>query len=338
MPAEWERHEATWLSWPVNDVTWPGAKLKEVEEIYARMIGELLAGEKVNLLVPDDAHAKKALSLLPRKAQTQRLIFHEVKYVDSWIRDYGPIFVRDGKRKLFTKWRFNAWGGKYADLARDNAVPDRIAALKNYRRVDPGIILEGGSIDTNGRGVCLTTEQCLLNKKRNSRLSATDIERYLKNYLGFQKIIWLKEGIEGDDTDGHVDDITRFTDARTIVTALESNTLDNNHFVLSENLEILKSATDLTGKKFRIVELPMPGVVSPARKDTPQHQRLPASYANFYIGNAAVLVPVYSHRNDKSALGIIKRCFPNRRVVGIECTPLVYGMGSIHCVTQQEPL
>ncbi len=384
MPAEWERHSATWLTWPKNKITWPGKLLKRTEAIYIQMILGLLPGEKVQLLVDDDKTAKKVLSLLPRSAKTQNLVFHKIKTVDTWIRDYGPIFLKkfagDGGRRpsrraeseserttagrtresAFTKWIFNAWGGKYADLATDTGVVDRTPYFKNFKRFDTGIILEGGSIDVNGKGTLLTTEQCLLNKNRNKHLSKKQIENYLKRYLGVRKIIWLKEGIEGDDTDGHVDDITRFVAPRTILTATESDPRDKNHEYLKENLEILKRSTDQDDKKFKIVELPMPGYVTGRRvlsfgerarvqlrtssshlghpSVTPQHEpdRLPASYANFYIGNHSVLAPIYSHSNDKTALKILKSCFPTRKILGIECSALVYGLGSIHCVSQQE--
>ncbi len=343
MPAEWEPHEATWLVWPKNKTTWPGTMLAEVESIYIRMIMALLAGEKVHLLVDDEKTTRKVLSRLPRPAQTQRLFFHRVKTVDTWIRDYGPIFIKveGGRSKVegevaFTKWIFDAWGGKYSDLARDNGVVNRIDFLKSYRRFDPGIVMEGGSIEVNGKGTLLTTEQCLLNPYRNKKLSRAGIEGYLKKYLGVRNIVWLKEGIEGDDTDGHVDDVTRFMDPTTLVTATEPDLRDNNHAILKENLEILRRSSDQNGKKFKIVELPMPGRVGEGRRDT-GHTRLPASYANFYIGNAVVLAPLYSHKNDRPALKILKRVFPGRKVVGIECTALVYGLGSIHCVTQQQP-
>ena len=337
MPAEWETHEATWLTWPTNKITWPGKLLPRVEQIYIEMMRGLLPGEKVNLLVPDEKTAKAILRRLSvKKIPSKNLIFHRVKTVDTWIRDYGPIFVKQNKETAFTKWIFNAWGGKYPDLARDNAVVNKLESLRYFKRFDPGIIMEGGSIDVNGRGTLLTTEQCLLNPNRNSHLSRRQIEKYFEKYLGIQKTIWLKEGIEADDTDGHVDDITRFSESRTILTAVEDNVSDKNHSYLKENLEILKKSADQDGKKFQIIELPMPGVVGPARSDT-DHIRLPASYANFYIGNHTVLVPIYSHRNDRNAIKIIRRAFPGRKVVGIECTALVYGLGSIHCVTQQQP-
>ncbi len=337
MPAEWESHRSTWLTWPKNKITWPGKLLKEVESIYLQMISALLPNEQINLLVDDRKTAQTVLGRLShKKISTRNLIFHEVKTVDTWIRDYGPIFVRKQKKIAFTKWIFNAWGGKYSDLARDNRVVDKLTALKNVERFDPGIILEGGSIDMNGRGTCLTTEQCLLNPNRNSRLSKKEIEKYLKDYLGVLKVIWLKEGIEGDDTDGHVDDITRFVGPRTILTATEKDPADKNHAILDENLQILRSESDQDGKKFHLIELPMPGKVGIGRNDTDAN-RLPASYANFYIANKVVLVPIYNHSNDKLALKIIKSVFPKRKVISIECTTLVYGLGSIHCVTQQEP-
>ena len=340
MPAEWETHEATWLSWPTNKISWPGPLLKRVEAIYVEMMRGLLPGEKVNLLVSGENTAKNVQKrLAAKKIPSKNLVFHHVKTVDTWIRDYGPIFVKKSglsSEVAFTKWTFNAWGGKYSDLARDNGVVDKLKALKDYRRFDAGIILEGGSIDVNGAGTLLTTEQCLLNPNRNKHLSRRQIEMYLEKFLGIQKTIWLKEGIEADDTDGHVDDITRFTAPRTIVTAVEPDPADKNHEYLSENLSILKSSTDQAGKKFTIVELPMPGLVGPPRPEC-GHKRLPASYANFYIGNHAVLVPVYSHKNDRAALKILRGLFPGRKVIGIECSALVYGLGSIHCVTQQQP-
>ncbi len=337
MPAEWETHEATWLTWPTNKITWPGALLKRAEEIYIEMMRGLLPGEKVNLLVPDEKTAQSVSKrLAAKKISTKNLICHRVKTVDTWIRDYGPIFVKNDDSVAFTKWIFNAWGGKYSDLARDTKVVDKISYFKKFLRFDPGIILEGGSIDVNGCGTLLTTEQCLLNPNRNPQLSRRGIEKYLEKFLGIKKTIWLKEGIEADDTDGHVDDITRFVAPRVILTAVEPNKADKNHAYLKENLEILKKSTDQDGKKFQIIELPMPGVVGPPRSDT-DHTRLPASYANFYIGNHAVLVPIYSHCNDRAALKIIQKAFPSRKVVGIECSALVYGLGSIHCVTQQEP-
>ncbi len=353
MPAEWEPHEATWLSWPKNKITWPGKLLKEVEGVYLQMMAGLLPGEKVKLLVDDAKTARRVRKLLEaKKVSLKNLVMHEIETVDTWIRDYGPIFVRPTAaekmnaktpgedigicEKTFTKWIFNAWGGKYSDLAEDNGVVDRIDELKLCARYDTGIILEGGSVDVNGKGTLLTTEQCLLNPNRNSELTKKEIEGYLKKFLGVRKIIWLKEGIEGDDTDGHVDDITRFVGPRVILTAMENDAKDKNRALLAENRQLLEKETDQDGKRFTIVDLPMPGKVGVGRGDD-SSERLPASYANFYIGNSAVLLPVYSHANDKAAAKIVKKFFPGRKVIPIECTALVYGLGSIHCVTQQEP-
>jgi len=337
MPAEWEPHRSTWLTWPKNHATWPGKLLKEVESIYLRMILELLSYERVDLLVDDQKTAGNVLEVFRKKRVTSRnLFFHNIKTVDAWIRDYGPIFVKNKRGKVaFTKWTFNAWGGKYNDIAGDNGAVDKIEILKPMKRFDPGIILEGGSIDMNGRGTCLTTEQCLLNPNRNKKLSRKEIESYFKKYLGVNHVIWLKEGIEGDDTDGHVDDITRFVGPRTILTATENDPLDENYTRLKENLEILKQASDEKDRRLDLVELPMPGKIVSRGGES---RRLPASYANFYIANRVVLVPVYGRRNDQLALKIIQGLFPSRKIVAIESTALLHGLGSIHCVTQQEPL
>ena len=342
MPAEWDRHEGTWLTWPTNKITWPGKMLKQVESIYLQMISALLTGEKVHLLVPDTAAANRVLSgLRQSRSETSRLVFHKVKAVDTWIRDYGPIFVKR-KQKLrsskgdlaFTKWTFNAWGGKYKDLAKDNGVVDKLPYLKSFKRETIPMVLEGGSIDTNGRGFILTTEQCLLNPNRNPQLSKDEIESKIKKHLGAEHVIWLGKGIEGDDTDGHIDDITRFVAPWKVLTCLEENGKDENCRPLETNFTKLdKIKHPETKRKLTVGILPMPGVV----KLDEERGRLPASYANFYIGNRVVLAPVYSHANDSKAVKILQQCFPDRRVVPIECTPLVYGLGSIHCVTQQQP-
>ncbi|OIO38638.1 MAG: hypothetical protein AUJ72_02275 [Candidatus Omnitrophica bacterium CG1_02_46_14] len=332
MPAEWEQHRATWLAWPKNKSTWPGPLLKEVESIYLQMMEVLLPYEKVNLLIDHRNLAPKILKALRnQRKSSHNLVFYEVRTADAWIRDYGAIFVRQQKKIAFTKWNFNAWGGKYSDLAKDNQVVDRIGALKSIKRFDPPMILEGGSIDVNGRGVCLTTEQCLLNSNRNAKFSRKKIEKTLNDFLGIKKMIWLRRGIEGDDTDGHVDDMARFVNPRTVVTATEKDSKNFNYGVLKENLEILKSATDQDGKRLRVIELPMPGRIEAKKR------RLPASYANFYIANKVVLAPIYHHSHDKLAIKILRDVFPGRKIVGIDCTALVHGQGSIHCVTQQEP-
>ncbi|HSB47870.1 MAG TPA: agmatine deiminase family protein [Candidatus Bilamarchaeum sp.] len=330
MPAEWEPHEATWISWPKDPLTFPGEVLPKVERIYVEMIHALAKGEKVHLLVDDEEAEARALDLVGEHGPKRNLITHKIPTVDVWFRDYGPIFVKNGKMKM-TKWIFNAWGGKYEELMKDNGVVDSMAPLLGMEIERPGIILEGGSIDVNGKGTLLTTEQCLLNRNRNKGLSKAQIEKKLMDHLGITKIIWLKEGIEGDDTDGHIDDIARFVDARTVLCATEAGKSDPNHAILRKNLDDLKKARDQDGEPLLVKELPMPGPVhSPER-------RLPASYANFYIGNAAVLLPVFNHANDAKAISVLEEHFHGRKVVPIYCEPLVWGNGAIHCVTQQQP-
>lgn len=334
MPAEWQRHESTWLTWPQNAETWPGDKILRVEEIYLQMLEALLPHEKVHLFVQDEKEQDKVLGLLRnRKVSFKNLIPHQANTVDTWIRDYGPTFIKkqDGT-KAWIKWIFNAWGGKYADLMLDNQIFVRYQNLVNAPCFDAGFILEGGSIEVNGEGIVITTEQCLLNKNRNSHFSREQIEQNLKDYLGVNEVVWLKEGIEGDDTDGHIDDIVRFVNENTIVSAYEDDPSDNNHAILKENWEDLEHYNQERKKKWNLVKLPMCG-----RVGNRDGQRLPASYANFYIANNVILLPIYSHKNDKRATQIITELFPTRTIVPIECTELVYGMGSIHCVSQQEP-
>lgn len=335
MPSEWQRHEATWLSWPQNKETWPGVMLNRVEEIYLQMLEGLLPHEKVHLLLQDEKEQEKVLNLLrQRKVSIKNLVPHAAPTIDTWIRDYGPTFVKkqDGS-KAWIKWIFNAWGGKYKDLMLDNQVFIRHRNLVEHPVFDAGFILEGGSIEVNGQGVVITTEQCLLNKNRNAHLSQEQIEQNLKDYLGISEVVWLKEGIEGDDTDGHIDDIVRFVNENTIVSAYENDASDNNYAPLKDNWETLEQYSREHGKNWNLVKLPMPGKVGER-----EGGRLPASYANFYIANNVVLLPVYSHANDQKAIEIVTDLFPTREIIPIECTELVYGMGSIHCVTQQEPV
>lgn len=335
MPAEWEPHEGTWLSWPKDPVTWPG-RVPQVETIFEQMIVHLSPHEKVFLLVDnEEAETKLRGRLKNSGAEMNQVLFHQIPTADSWTRDYAPNFIvrqNGGEKELaMNHWRFNAWGGKYAELIGDTLIPKELESVLNVPRFVPEMVLEGGSIEVNGEGLVLTTEQCLLNPNRNPGLSKKAIEEKLYEYLGVEKVLWLGEGIEGDDTDGHIDDITRFTDAQTIVTVTEEDSEDPNFLPLKKNLDRLKSFTDQSGRPFNVVPLPMPGFVGD------QEGRLPASYANFYIANKIVLVPVYGHSNDEKALGILKELFPARDVVGIKCEPLVYGFGAIHCVTQQQP-
>jgi agmatine deiminase len=327
MPAEWEPHDATWRAWPKNRDTFPGDTLAKVELVYVQMIEALTKGETVNVLV-DDADAEERVAGMLRS--TKNVSFHIIRTSDVWVRDYGPIFIR-GRDIAATKWLFNAWGGKYSDLLPDNDAGTEIARSTGLKVFEAGVVLEGGSIDMNGEGACLTTEECLLNRNRNRGLNRREIEGCLTKYLGARSVIWLKKGIAGDDTDGHVDDIARFVDAKTVVCTLEEDPNDENFPALKANYDLLKGALDQDGRRIEVVTIPMPGQVSS------EYGRLPASYANFYIANKVVLVPVYGDRNDDRALDVLGDLFPGRKVQGIECTPLVNGLGAIHCVTQQQP-
>ena len=336
MPAEWEPHEATWLAWPHNQETWPG-QLEEVAAVYSDLVNALARGEKVKILVDNEPEEEAVRTKLARRGvSASQLVFYRIPTGDAWIRDYGPLFVRRKNGKgpsglSMIHWIFNAWGGKYESFMTDNQVPDKMLSILNLPYFEPGMVLEGGSIDVNGEGILLTTEQCLLNANRNPSLKKVEIEEYLRDFLGVTDIVWLGAGIAGDDTDGHVDDMARFVVGDTVLCAVESDSQDSNYTTLRDNRKRLEEARDSRGNKFRIVELPMPGKV-----EGPDG-RLPASYANFYIGNSAVLVPVYGHFNDRAALRILKEVFPGREIVGIPCHTLVYGLGAIHCVTLQEP-
>lgn len=338
MPGEFERQGAIWLSWPHNEETFYGEdNVKAVESIYVQNIVALHGGQAVNVLVSDKSMRTRASSMLQKAGvEMSKVRFHEIPTVDVWIRDYGPTFVINPASRQYplamVKWTFNAWGNKYDDLKMDTRVPIEMQAKAiDVPVFDPDFVLEGGSIDANGQGCLLTTEQCLLNPQRNPTHSKKQIEQKLKDYLGLKKILWLGEGIAGDDTDGHVDDIARFTSPDTIACAYEDDPSDENHGVLKENYERLTRMTDARGNSFKIVKIPMPGRVEI------NGTRLPASYLNFYIGNDVVTVPIFSHKNDAKALDIIEGLFPERKVVGIECTKLVYGLGTLHCSSQQQP-
>jgi len=328
MPAEWEFHSGTWITWPHNIETWPNS-LPEVEDIYAKMVEALSRNEQVNILVDNIEMKNHVLGKL--KPISENVFTHIVTTFDSWIRDYGPMFiVNSGAKKLgLVDWRFNAWGGKYEPWPYDDDVPSKIALMLDIPIFKPEIILEGGSIEVNGLGSCITTESCLLNPNRNPSLSKIQIEEYLKNYLGLSNIIWLKGGIAGDDTDGHIDDTVRFVNASSVVCCLEEDQSDENYFVLMENYNRLLNASDQGGRKLSVIPLPMPGRID--------SNRLPASYANFYVGNEVVLVPTFDHPNDKRALRILQGLFPKREVIGIYSKALVEGFGAFHCLTQQQP-
>ncbi len=334
MCAEWEPHEATWLAWPHNAETWPN--ISKIEDLYAEMISEVLRGEKIRLLVngaPEEDRVRVKLS--KKKIDFSKITFLRISTTDAWIRDYGPNFVLSSgtsKTKIAVNhWIFNAWGAKYEEHQLDNKASKKIVDWLKIMTFEPGIVLEGGSIDVNGKGTVLTTEECLLNPNRNPGFDKTKVEAYLKTYLGVGRTVWLGEGIKGDDTDGHIDDIARFVNPNTVVCAVESNPKHTNFKVLSENKKRLQNATDQDGKKLTVIDLPMPKPLYASRKP------LPASYANFYISNSAVLVPIFKDPNDKEVLKVFRSLFPGRSVIGIRSEILVHGLGGIHCVTHEEP-
>ncbi len=336
MPAEWERHRGTWLSWPHRESSWPG-NFAPVPTVIAEMIRHLAPGEEVHVNVADLAMEVSARAVIAEAGvTTDNVFFHHFPTDDAWCRDHGPIFLRrdlpgGGHEQLITDWSYNSWGGKYPPYDLDNEIPRRIAEEFNLERVTPGMVLEGGSIDVNGSGSLITTEACLLNPNRNPGLSKAAIEQRLRDHLGVRQILWLGHGIVGDDTDGHVDDITRFVDEGTLVTVLEDDHTDANYAPLLANLMRLEAMTDEAGEPFRIITLPMP------RPVIYEEQRLPASYANFYIGNEVVLVPGYDVERDEIARATLQALFPTRRVVVIDCTALIWGLGAFHCLTQQWP-
>lgn len=333
MPAEWEPHRATWLSWPHNPDTWPD-KMEPVPAYWTLMAKHISTGEEVHININDaqaEAEAKRLLTAA--KVPLDRIFFHRFPTNDCWARDHGPIFVtRTKEPKLaVTNWIFNKWGAKYPPWELDNLIPEQIAEHLKVPRFDPGIVMEGGSIEVNGRGTLMTTEACLLNPNRNPHLTKNQIEAFLSDYLGVHHFLWLGDGIVGDDTDGHIDDLTRFVGPDTVVTVVEEDPSDENYKILQDNLKRLRTMKVESGKALNVVELPMPAPV------IHEGQRLPASYANFYIANDVVLVPIYSHPNDAKALKTLQGLFPQRKVIGIESTDLVWGLGAFHCVTQQQP-
>ncbi|MDB5133368.1 MAG: aguA [Mucilaginibacter sp.] len=332
-PPEWHPHTATWLSWPHKEESWPG-KLDLIYPQYCEFIKVLTGGELVRINVAGEqmaAFAKQQLALVG--VDLKHVEFFEFPTNDAWCRDHGPAFLinQQTKQKVIVDWGYNAWGDKYPPFDLDDVIPTKIAERFGLPVYHPGIVMEGGSVDFNGQGTVLTTTACLLNKNRNPHLNQQQIEAYLQNYYGVEQILWLGDGIVGDDTDGHIDDITRFVNEDTVVTVIEENRQDENYDILQENLQTLKTMRLLNGKQLNIIELPMP---DPVYYDG---QRLPASYANFYIANSAVVVPTYRSKNDEKALDILQSCFPGRKVIGIDSTHIIWGLGSFHCLSQQEP-
>jgi agmatine deiminase len=348
MPAEWEPHASTWLAWPHYRGDWPG-KFESIPWVYAEIIRNLARHERVDLIVNNTTSEKQARKDLTKAgALNKNVTFHRWPTDRVWTRDSGCTFVAatnhvdagdsPARQSLAAiKWRFNAWA-KYSNYKNDDKIGSRMAKETNAAEIHPfrqksRVVLEGGSIDVNGQGTLLTTEECLLSKtqQRNPSMSRKDYEKLFSDYLGIKNVIWLNSGIAGDDTHGHVDDITRFVAPDTVVTAIESDPDDPNYEPLRENIRRLRAATDQNGKPLAIVELPMPGPV------IFEGRRLPASYANFYIANGIVLVPVFNDPNDRIALDILADVFPTREIVGIYSGDLIWGFGAMHCMAQQQP-
>ncbi len=345
MPAEWEPHHATWIAWPHNREDWPG-KFAPIAWVYAEIVRHLHHGERVCILVQNDRLRSRARRVLKRAGvDLDQIDFFPFPTDRVWARDFGPIFIKReslGRSEFaITNWKFNAWA-KYRNWRRDNAIPSRISQAIKLKQWEPQVrtgkqlrrvVLEGGSIDVNGKGTLMTTEECLLSavQERNPGLSRGDMERVFAQYLGIRKVLWLRNGIAGDDTHGHVDDLARFVNPTTVVVAQETDAGDVNYRPLRENLELLKTMTDQDGRQLEIVPLPMP------RPLFFNGQRLPASYANFYIGNSAVLVPTFNDPHDRDALSVLAWLFPERNVVGIHSVDLVWGLGTLHCLSQPQP-
>jgi agmatine deiminase len=332
MPAEWESHAATWLSWPRrNGISFPGI-YDLIPPVFAAMVRAISPHELVCINVWDEAMENEARDALREGgALNEHIQFHHFPAYEPWARDHGPVFVVSETSRAVIDWEYNAWGGKYPPFDLDNEIPGHIARLLSLDTFAPDMVLEGGSIDANGCGTLLTTERCLLNKNRNPDLSRGDIEQRLRDFLGVAQILWLGDGIAGDDTDGHVDNLARFVDARTVAVAVEPDPTDENHQPLQNNLARLQSMRDQAGQPLRIVELPLPAPVHH------EGERLPASYLNFYVTNGSVLVPTFRDPNDVQVIGILGSLFPNREIIGIDSTDLAWGLGSIHCLTMQEP-
>jgi agmatine deiminase len=336
-PAEWHPHQGTWISWPRPEgISFPGRYHEAIEDI-AGLIRVLVQREEVHLNVPNHNYERIVREFLrARRISMRRVFFHHIPTNEAWARDHGPAFVlrsHGGRTKAaIVDWGFNAWGGKYPPWDADDNVPTRIAEELALPVFYPGIVMEGGAVDFNGAGTVMTTTSCLLNKNRNRGLSKARIEQYLKDYYGQRHVIWLGEGIAGDDTDGHIDDLARFIDERTIAIGIETNRRDANYSVLRKARQRLDQVRDQDGNAFRIVELPMPRPISY------DGQRVPATYVNFYFANGALLVPTFGQRDrDRKAIAILQRHLPKRTVIGIDCRRLIWGLGAIHCFTQQQP-
>jgi agmatine deiminase len=331
MPAEWEPHTATWLSWPRREgISFPDSFDRVLPALRA-MVEALIESEQVCINVCNGAHEAEAREVL-RGLPMERISFHSIPTNEPWCRDHGPIFLTRNldPRLAIVDWDYNAWGNKYPPFDLDEVVPTRLAQILDVPVFYPRMILEGGAIDVNGAGALLTTESCLLNPNRNPNLRREEIEQRLRDFLGVREILWLGAGIAGDDTDGHIDDLARFVSEGTVVTAVEDDPHDENYAPLQENLARLREMK-IGGRAIDIVTLPMP------KKIVREGLRLPASYANFYTANTCVLLPTFADSADDVALSILRDCFPNRRIIGIDCRELIWGLGTFHCLTQQQP-
>ena len=334
-PAEFEIHEASWLSWPHKEASWPG-KIHTIYPYYAEFIRQLALSEKVRINVNDEAmkaFAKKCLDDGGVDMKQVEFFLHPTN--DAWCRDHGPAFLVNHAadfKKAIVDWNYNAWGGKYPPHDLDDVIPTLIGRHYQIPVFSPGIIMEGGSVEFNGKGTLITSTACLLNPNRNPHLNQAQIEEYLRNFYGVDQVLWVDEGIVGDDTDGHIDDTVRFVNENTVLTVIEENKSDENYHLLQDNLKQLKAMRLQDGKQLNLVELPMPDEL------VYEDQRLPCSYANFYICNKSVIVPVFNCSKDDKALQIIQQCFPTRQVIGIDSTEIIWGLGSFHCLSQQEPL
>lgn len=330
-PAEWNKHESTWLSFPHNGDTWED-RLERIYPAYFEFIKCISDSEHLHINV---GGIKNKVELLFEKFKidTTHVTLHDFKTNDSWCRDHGPAVLinRYNNERIIVDWEYNAWGGKYPPYDNDNEIPSKIAKYLNLETIKPGVVMEGGSVEFNGNGTVMTSKACLLNKNRNPTLSQNDIEEKLCSYYGQNQVLWINDGIEGDDTDGHIDDTVRFVSEDSVIAMVESNKNDLNHKILTENLGLLKNMRLLNDKPLNIIEIQMPDPVIDSG------ERLPASYANFLITNKSVIVPTYKCKQDDNALSIIEQCFKDRKVVGIDSRELIWGLGSFHCLSQQIP-
>lgn len=334
-PAEWEKQQSTWLTFPQNTETWPNEQLANAQKSYYQLIKEIAKGQKVNLLVNDLATESQVKIHLDKiNTSLANVHFHKIQSNDAWLRDSGPSFLINPEaeaKKIIINWQYNAWGGKYPPFEADNQIPERIAEMLNIPIFTVPIVMEGGSVEFNGQGTLLTTRHCLLNPNRNPHLTQSQIEQYLYDYYAVSQVLWLGDGIVGDDTDGHIDDIVRFINADTVITVVEQNPNDDNYTILQENLAELKTLRLPNDKPLNIIELPMP------KPFYMFGERMPASYANFLITNQSIIVPTFECDEDEQAILILEKCFPSREVVGIDSREIIWGLGSFHCLSQQEP-